>query len=88
MDDLKQFCKEEWSKITPGHCAGLIHSYRKRLLEVIAAKMFQQILSPREPEVAEDFYFSVRYEIPFSALMTSVLKSWVEYILNPLPSNS
>uniref|UniRef100_A0A7N6B496 Myosin XVIIIAb n=1 Tax=Anabas testudineus TaxID=64144 RepID=A0A7N6B496_ANATE len=28
----------EWSKITPDHCAGLIYNYRKRLVEVIAAK--------------------------------------------------
>uniref|UniRef100_A0A8C5PUM9 Transposase Tc1-like domain-containing protein n=1 Tax=Leptobrachium leishanense TaxID=445787 RepID=A0A8C5PUM9_9ANUR len=35
---LKQFCEEEWSKITPDHCAGLICNYRKRLVEVIAAK--------------------------------------------------
>uniref|UniRef100_A0A8C5N143 Nicotinamide riboside kinase 1 n=1 Tax=Leptobrachium leishanense TaxID=445787 RepID=A0A8C5N143_9ANUR len=35
---LKQFCEEEWSKITPDRCAGLICNYRKRLVEVIAAK--------------------------------------------------
>jgi hypothetical protein len=34
--ELIQFCKEEWSKID--HCAGLIRNYRKRLVEVIAAK--------------------------------------------------
>ena len=36
--ELKQFCKEEWSKIPPDRCAGLIRNYRKRLVEVIAAK--------------------------------------------------
>ena len=36
--ELKQFCKEEWSKIPPDRCAGLILNYRKRLVEVIAAK--------------------------------------------------
>ena len=36
--ELKQFCKEEWSKIPPDRCAGLICNYRKRLVEVIAAK--------------------------------------------------
>ena len=36
--ELKQFCTEEWSKIPPDHCAGLIYNYRKRLVEVIAAK--------------------------------------------------
>lgn len=36
--ELKQFCEEEWSKIPPGRCAGLICNYRKRLVEVIAAK--------------------------------------------------
>ena len=36
--ELKQFCKEEWCKIPPDRCAGLIHNYRKRLVEVIAAK--------------------------------------------------
>uniref|UniRef100_A0A8C5Q5S0 Transposase n=1 Tax=Leptobrachium leishanense TaxID=445787 RepID=A0A8C5Q5S0_9ANUR len=35
---LKQFCEEEWSKITPDRCAGLICNYRKSLVEVIAAK--------------------------------------------------
>ncbi|KAF7647647.1 hypothetical protein LDENG_00168970 [Lucifuga dentata] len=38
MAELKQFCKEEWSKIPPERCTGLISSYRKRLVEVIAAK--------------------------------------------------
>ena len=36
--ELKQFCEEEWSKIPPARCAGLISNYRKRLVEVIAAK--------------------------------------------------
>ena len=36
--ELKQFCKEEWSKIPPDRCAGLIHNYRECLVEVIAAK--------------------------------------------------
>ena len=36
--ELKQFCEEEWSKIPPDHCAGLIRNYRKRLVEIIAAK--------------------------------------------------
>uniref|UniRef100_A0A8C5LSX0 Transposase n=1 Tax=Leptobrachium leishanense TaxID=445787 RepID=A0A8C5LSX0_9ANUR len=35
---LKQFCEEEWSKITPDRCAGLICNYSKRLVEDIAAK--------------------------------------------------
>lgn len=34
----KAFCKEEWCCILPDHCAGLIHNYRKCLVEVIAAK--------------------------------------------------
>jgi hypothetical protein len=36
--ELKQFCKEKWSKIPPDGCAGLIRNNRKRLVEVIAAK--------------------------------------------------
>jgi hypothetical protein len=36
--ELKQFCKDEWSKIPPNRCAGLIRNYRKRLVEVIVAK--------------------------------------------------
>ena len=36
--ELKQFCTEEWSRITPDRCARLICNYRKRLVEVIAAK--------------------------------------------------
>lgn len=35
--ELKQFCKEEQAKITSDRCAGLIHSYRKCLIEVVAA---------------------------------------------------
>ena len=31
--ELKQFCKEEWSKIPPDRCAGLICNHRKRLVE-------------------------------------------------------
>jgi hypothetical protein len=38
ITELKQFCKEDWSKIPPDHCAGLTRNYRKRLVEVIAAK--------------------------------------------------
>ncbi len=36
--ELKQFCKEEWAKIPPQRCEGLIASYRKRLIAVVAAK--------------------------------------------------
>jgi hypothetical protein len=35
--ELKQFGKEEWSKIPPDRCAGLISNYRTCLVEVIAA---------------------------------------------------
>lgn len=38
MAELKQFCKEEWSKIPPEHGAGLSHSYQKLLVDVIASK--------------------------------------------------
>ena len=44
---LKQFCKEEWSKIPPDRCAGLICNYLKHLVDVIAAKRrVNQILNP------------------------------------------
>ena len=36
--ELKQFFKEEWSKIPPDRCAGLIRNYRKCLVEVFAVK--------------------------------------------------
>ena len=36
--EMKQFCKEERSKIPPYLCAGLIRNYRKCLVENIAAK--------------------------------------------------
>ena len=36
--ELKQFCKEEWSKIPPDRGTGLIRNYRKHLVEFIAAK--------------------------------------------------
>uniref|UniRef100_A0A8C4TBF5 Transposase n=1 Tax=Erpetoichthys calabaricus TaxID=27687 RepID=A0A8C4TBF5_ERPCA len=38
IPELKLFCTEEWAKIPPSRCAGLIISYRKRLVTVIAAK--------------------------------------------------
>lgn len=38
LAELQQFCEEEWCKIHPDRCARLICSYRKRLVEVIAAK--------------------------------------------------
>ncbi len=36
--ELKQFCKEEWTKIPPQRCERLIASYCKRLIAVVAAK--------------------------------------------------
>jgi hypothetical protein len=36
--ELKQFREEEWSKIPPDRCAGLIRNNRQRLVEVIASK--------------------------------------------------
>lgn len=33
---LKQFGEKEWPKVPPKHCADLIYSYGKSLLEVIA----------------------------------------------------
>uniref|UniRef100_A0A3B4X5Q9 Transposase Tc1-like domain-containing protein n=1 Tax=Seriola lalandi dorsalis TaxID=1841481 RepID=A0A3B4X5Q9_SERLL len=38
MAELKQFYQEERAKIPPQQCSVLIQSYRKRLVEVIAAK--------------------------------------------------
>lgn len=38
IPELRLFCKEEWAKIPPSQCAGLINSYRKHLVEVIAEK--------------------------------------------------
>ncbi len=36
--ELQQFCQDEWAKIPPQRCNGLIASYRKRLMAVVAAK--------------------------------------------------
>ena len=36
--ELKQFCKEEWSKIPPDRCAGPIRNYRNCFVQIIAAK--------------------------------------------------
>lgn len=47
MTGLKQFCQEEWAKIPTERCAGLIHSYRKSLLEVIADRGVNQSLIQR-----------------------------------------
>ena len=38
ITELKPFCLEEWAKIPPSRCAGLINSCRKRLVAVIAAQ--------------------------------------------------
>ena len=38
IHELKQFCKEEWAKIPPSRCMGLINNCRKCLVEVIAAQ--------------------------------------------------
>ncbi len=38
LNKLEQRCKKEWAKIPPDRCEGLIKSYRKLLLKVIAAK--------------------------------------------------
>ncbi|MGH0158770.1 UNVERIFIED_CONTAM: hypothetical protein FKN15_044380 [Acipenser sinensis] len=37
VTELKQFCKEDWAKIPQNRCERLTNSYRKRLVEVIAA---------------------------------------------------
>ena len=44
---LKQFCKEECSRIPPDRCAGLIHNYSKHQVEVIAARSVNQLSNPR-----------------------------------------
>ncbi len=36
--ELKQFCKEEWTKIPPQRCERLITSYHKCLIAAVAAK--------------------------------------------------
>ncbi|KAG2456859.1 TCB1 transposase, partial [Polypterus senegalus] len=38
IPELKLFCSEEWAKIPPSQCAGMIKSYWKCLVAVIAAK--------------------------------------------------
>ena len=38
IHELKHFCEEEWAKIPPSRRMGLINSYRKHLVEVIAAQ--------------------------------------------------
>lgn len=38
MSELKWFSEQEWAKPPPGHCEGLIHSFRKLLLGDVAAK--------------------------------------------------
>ncbi|CAJ0958980.1 unnamed protein product [Ranitomeya imitator] len=38
LDNLEKICMEEWAKITLETCAGLIRSYKRRLLAVIANK--------------------------------------------------
>ncbi|MBN3283992.1 CSMD3 protein, partial [Polyodon spathula] len=38
VTELKQFCMEKWAKIPQNRCERLTNSYRKRLVEVIAAQ--------------------------------------------------
>lgn len=38
ITQLKEFCKEEWEKLSPNRCQRLVDSYKKRLIEVISAK--------------------------------------------------
>ena len=38
LNELEQFCVEEWSKITKESCQKLIDKYPNRLKEVIIAK--------------------------------------------------
>ncbi|KAG2465812.1 TCB2 transposase, partial [Polypterus senegalus] len=38
IPELKLFCMEEWAQIPPSRCAGMIKSYRKCLVTVIAVK--------------------------------------------------
>ncbi|KAK1785348.1 hypothetical protein P4O66_018728 [Electrophorus voltai] len=40
LDNLEKICMEERAEITPETCAGLIRSYKKRLIAVIANKVF------------------------------------------------
>ncbi|KAF7644430.1 hypothetical protein LDENG_00222120 [Lucifuga dentata] len=37
LTQLKQYCMEEWAKISPSRCEKLISGYKKRLEEVILA---------------------------------------------------
>uniref|UniRef100_A0AAZ3NY09 Tc1-like transposase DDE domain-containing protein n=1 Tax=Oncorhynchus tshawytscha TaxID=74940 RepID=A0AAZ3NY09_ONCTS len=45
--DLKQFCKEEWSKIPPDHCAGLIRNHRKLWLRLLLPKEGQPVIKSK-----------------------------------------
>ncbi|CAJ0935200.1 unnamed protein product [Ranitomeya imitator] len=40
LDNLEKICMEEWAKITPETCAGLIRSYKRRLLAVALLVQF------------------------------------------------
>ena len=59
--DLKQFRKEELSKIPPDCCAGLICNYRGRLLRLLLLKEGQSIIKSKgshreQHEVQNTFY--------------------------------
>lgn len=36
--ELKQFCRDEWSKVPPARCSGQVCNCRKCLVDVLAAK--------------------------------------------------
>ena len=38
IQQLKEFCKEEWGKIPIEHCQRLVQTYKKRLQAVVDAK--------------------------------------------------
>lgn len=45
ISEMKQFCNGKWSKIPPDFCVtGLIHNYRKCLVEYIAAKRGETVI--------------------------------------------
>ncbi|KAI4872899.1 hypothetical protein NFI96_027475 [Prochilodus magdalenae] len=58
LDDLEKICMEEWAKITPEACAGLIRSYKKRsiaLLSYVADGGYLTLHSGAEASVAAAF---------------------------------
>lgn len=77
ITELKQLCNEERAGNPRAPCAGLIHSYRKGLVEVIAAKRGQPVINSKA-----SFCFSASNYQAFLVVLSKDI--FFEFILDTL----